>query len=307
MVTAGYVLFKAPNTTQLSWYTQFLRSVLPDTAPYFDVVRFKKTPMDQLIPHLRIQCGEKHVTPLCQALLPVLTGRGSALFLPRYALGTMTDEKIKSHFQFHEKWARSLKAITMSPQVNHLDQQRTEYNEDGTTVERSTREWMSTILAPDKASPALCDVVNGLPDHKAYLLVPSHYHAFVQQAWRNYKSRLYPPNHREARFRDTLPGLMLSTFKRKSSPKYHFLNNFPGRQSGNKMAYQQIIRKLPRAVYTTRINLLMTTNHWRVVLHGRPQPKEFVNQQVATEKKVPKAGLTNTITTLSRAQEAALP
>ncbi|KAI2509151.1 hypothetical protein MHU86_5270 [Fragilaria crotonensis] len=119
----------------------------------------------------------------------------------------MTDEKIKSHFQFHEKWARSLKAITMSPQVNHLDQQRTEYNEDGTTVERSTREWMSTILAPDKASPALCDVVNGLPDHKAYLLVPSHYHAFVQQAWRNYKSRLYPPNHREARFRDTLPGL----------------------------------------------------------------------------------------------------
>ncbi|KAI2512020.1 hypothetical protein MHU86_2308 [Fragilaria crotonensis] len=69
MVTAGYVLFKAPNTTQISRYTQFLRSVLPDTAPYFDVVRFKKTPMDQLIPHLRIQRGEKHVTPLCQALL----------------------------------------------------------------------------------------------------------------------------------------------------------------------------------------------------------------------------------------------
>ncbi|KAI2510606.1 hypothetical protein MHU86_3717 [Fragilaria crotonensis] len=119
---------------------------------------------------------------------------------------------------------------------------------------------------------------------------------------------LVSPNHREARFRDTLPGLpMLSTFKRKSSPKYHFLNNFPGRQSGNKMAYQQIIRKLPRAVYTTRINLLMTTNHWRVVLHGRPQQKEFVNQQVATEKKVPKAGLTNTRLKLSRAQEAALP
>ncbi|KAI2506425.1 hypothetical protein MHU86_8051 [Fragilaria crotonensis] len=139
MVTAGYVLLKAPNTTQLSRYTQFLRSVLPKNAPYFDVVRYKKTPMDQLIPHLRIQCGEKHVTPLCQALLPVLTGQGSAMFIPR--------------------------------------------------------------------SPALCDVVNGPPDHKAYLLVPSHYLQATQHAWRSYKARLYPPKHREARFRDLLPGL----------------------------------------------------------------------------------------------------
>ncbi|KAI2506081.1 hypothetical protein MHU86_8312 [Fragilaria crotonensis] len=207
MVTAGYVLLKAPNTTQLSRYTQFLRSVLPKNAPYFDVVRYKKTPMDQLIPHLRIQCGERHVTPLCQALLPVLTGQGSAMFIPRYALGTMTEEKIKGHFLFHETWARSLKAIPMSPHVNHLDQKRIEYNDDGTTTERSTREWASTILAPDNSSPALCDVVNGPPDHKAYLLVPSHYLQATQHAWRSYKARLYPPKHREARFRDLLPGL----------------------------------------------------------------------------------------------------
>ena len=207
MVTAGYVLLKAPNTTQLSRYTQFLRSVLPKNAPYFDVVRYKKTPMDQLIPHLRIQCGEKHVTPLCQALLPVLTGQGSAMFIPRYALGTMTEEKIKGHFSFHETWARSLKAIPMSPHINHLDQKRIEYNDDGTTTERSTREWASTLLAPDSSSPALCDVVNGPPDHKAYLLVPSHYLQATQQAWRSYKARLYPPKHREARFRDLLPGL----------------------------------------------------------------------------------------------------
>ncbi|KAI2511568.1 hypothetical protein MHU86_2822 [Fragilaria crotonensis] len=163
--------------------------------------------MDQLIPHLRIQCGEKHVTPLCQALLPVLTGQGSAMFIPRYALGTMTEEKIKGLFLFHETWARSLKAISMSPHVNHLDQKRIEYNEDGTTTERSTREWASTILAPDDSSPALCDVVNGPPDHKAYLLVPSHYLQATQHAWRSYKARLYPPKHREARFRDLLPGL----------------------------------------------------------------------------------------------------
>lgn len=35
--------------------------------------------MDQLTPHLTIPRGEKHVTPLSQALLPIMTGRGIAL------------------------------------------------------------------------------------------------------------------------------------------------------------------------------------------------------------------------------------
>ncbi|KAI2513682.1 hypothetical protein MHU86_822 [Fragilaria crotonensis] len=95
----------------------------------------------------------------------------------------------------------------MTPTINHLDQARIEYNADGTTIERSTREWAATILAVDNVSPALCDVVNGPPDHKAYLLVPSQYLQKVQQEWRSYKSRLYPPNQREARYRDKIPGL----------------------------------------------------------------------------------------------------
>jgi hypothetical protein len=119
----------------------------------------------------------------------------------------MTDENIRSHFQVHERWAKSLKAITMSPNINHLDQTRVEYNEDGTTTERSTREWASKILATDNISSALCNMVNGPPDHKAYLLVPSQYFQTVQQEWWTYKSRLYPPNKREARYRDNLPGL----------------------------------------------------------------------------------------------------
>lgn len=129
------------------------------------------------------------------------------MFIPRYALGTMSEDKIKGHFQFHKKWARSLKAIPMSPQVNHLDQRRTEFNADGTTRERSAREWMSTIMAPDNSSPALCDVVNGHLDHKAYLLVPSHYLDVATRAWRHYKLSLYPPSHREASFCDNLLGL----------------------------------------------------------------------------------------------------
>ena len=69
VVTAGYILLKAPNTTHKHFYTQYLRSQLPEATPYFDIVRHKKTPMDQNIPHLVVQCGEKHITPLCKSLI----------------------------------------------------------------------------------------------------------------------------------------------------------------------------------------------------------------------------------------------
>lgn len=69
----------------------------------------KQSPMGQLIPRLTKPCRGKHASPLCQALvLPVLTGRGSALFLPiRYAsCSTMSDDKVlQQYFQFHETWA----------------------------------------------------------------------------------------------------------------------------------------------------------------------------------------------------------
>jgi hypothetical protein len=185
-VTAGYILLKAPNTTHTLRYTQYLRSIIPVHTPYFDIRRQKKSPMDQLIPHLTIQCGEKHVTPLSQTLLTVLTGKGNALFIPRYALSTMNDDQIRKHFQFHEKWSRSLKAITLTPMINHLDQARIEYNDDGTTTERSTREWAASLTETDGQTPALCDVVNGTPDQKTYLVSPSHYLHQAQEHWRQY-------------------------------------------------------------------------------------------------------------------------
>ena len=64
LVIAGYILVKAPNTTHRHRYVQHLMRQLPESTPYFDVVRLSKSPTDQVIPHLAIQCGEKHVTPL---------------------------------------------------------------------------------------------------------------------------------------------------------------------------------------------------------------------------------------------------
>ena len=75
LVSAGYVLLKSPSQTSLHRYTQYLRHMMPSNTAFFDVERYKKTPMEQFIHHLVVLCGEKHVTQVSQALSQVLTGK----------------------------------------------------------------------------------------------------------------------------------------------------------------------------------------------------------------------------------------
>jgi hypothetical protein len=179
---------------------------MPDVTPYFDIERYKKTPMEQSIPHLVAMCGEKHVTLVCQAMAKVLTGNGTAVFLPRYALIAMMEAQITSQFTFHEKWLHSLKSITLAPMIFHLDQQRIQYREDGGINKQSTREWASSLVLPD-GTLALCDVVNGTKEKKAMLLAPAHYYEQAKQEFKGYRMRLSPPSHREARYRESIPDL----------------------------------------------------------------------------------------------------
>ena len=142
--------------------------------------------MDQLIPqHLAIQCGERHVTPLSQAMSNILGGQGTAVFIPRYPLSAMTDEQVSQYFLFHEKWAKSLKPIPPKPHITHLDQIQTEYFDNGSTIERSTRTWASTLRLPD-GTPALSDVTNGSKERHATLLVPAHFLDAANLEWRQY-------------------------------------------------------------------------------------------------------------------------
>jgi hypothetical protein len=149
----------------------------------------------------------KYVTPLCQAFLKLLTGKNTALFLPCYAFSTMTDAQISQHFSFHEKWHRSLSSILIGPTVTHLDQPRTEYCEDGTVLVQSVRAWALAMVQSDGKTPALCGVVNGTPDRKAYLVVPKYYMEMAQTQWRQYRLRLFPLRQQEVRYRDTVLGL----------------------------------------------------------------------------------------------------
>jgi hypothetical protein len=162
--------------------------------------------MEQTIPHLVVQCGKRHVTPVCQALLQVLQGTGTVIFLPHYAFSAMTEEQISNQFLFHEKWLHSMKALQLAPVVFHLHQQCIEYCDDSEIIKRSTREWAGTLQLCDGSS-ALCDLVNGTKEKKALFLAPTHYPEQANEELGRYRMRLSPPSHREARYRDSIPDL----------------------------------------------------------------------------------------------------
>lgn len=95
----------------------------------------------------------------------------------------------------------------VAPLVFHLDQKHIEYCNDGTIIERSTRKWAASLTFPD-GMPALCDVVNGTSEKKAYLLSPSNFAVNAKEQLQQYRLRLSPPSRREAQFRENVPDLL---------------------------------------------------------------------------------------------------
>ncbi|KAI2494575.1 hypothetical protein MHU86_19945 [Fragilaria crotonensis] len=206
LVYAGYLLMKAPNSTHKIRYLQSLRNQLPTSTPYFDIVLLKKTPLEQHIHHLAVQCGENHVAPLTKSLSMLLKGPGGAVFLPRLVLGSLHSNQIRQYFETHDNYLKSLRSITLSPMVTNLDTSRKEFFPNGDTIERSTREWATQLQLPSGAL-ARCDIVNGGKDRITRLLVPRHLYSEVMDEVSKYKLRLNPLERREARFRDSIPGL----------------------------------------------------------------------------------------------------
>ena len=206
LVYAGFILMKAPNSTHKVRYLQSLRNRLPVNTPFFDIVLLKKTPLEQSIHHLAIQCGENHVATLSKSLSMILNGPGGAVFLPRLVLGSLQSDQIRQYFDTHDKYLKSLRSITMSPLVTNLDTIRKELFPNGESVERSTREWATQLKLPSGDS-AMCDIVNGGKDRITRMLVPQHFYQTVLNEVASYKLRLNPMERREARFRDSIPGL----------------------------------------------------------------------------------------------------
>ena len=204
MVIAGYILLKAPRTTHRVRYLQSLRSKLSDTTPAFDILFHRRTPMEQEINHLVVQCGENHVHPLSQALLTILDGSGAGVYIPRFAFASMSTEKAIKLFENHDSYIKALRFIPLSPLINNLDTLRVEHFPDGTTMERTVRDWASTILSTDGTEPVHCDVVNGGYDQKSYLLMAPQHEVAVKVAFEEYRRRVFSFRQREERFRESI-------------------------------------------------------------------------------------------------------
>lgn len=85
----------------------------------------------------------------------------------------------------HQSYVRSLKMI-----ITHLDIARVEQMPDGSTLERSTRDWAMQHTLADGITNAQCDIVNGSSDHNAYLLVPTPHYDDIKEAFKAYQLRL---------------------------------------------------------------------------------------------------------------------
>jgi hypothetical protein len=204
LIIAGYILLKAPMTTHRLRYLQSLRQLLSPTTPAFDILLHKRTPTDQQIPHLAVQCGNKTVHPLSEALAKTLTGEGSALYIPRFALSQMSDDEANDLFATHDAHVKSLRWLPLFPLLSNLDKPRKEHNLDGSVTERTTREWARTIKNREGTALAQCDVVNGGTDQLSYLLFTPQHTEAANIALEEYRKRLYPFTQREAKFRDSV-------------------------------------------------------------------------------------------------------
>ena len=206
LVPAGYLLMKAPNTTHCSNYFKWLRSVLPETTPFFDVVVVRNTMADQSIPHLMIQCGKNHVTTLNKLLSEFYLNSNDSIYLPREIAGSLPTEKVAKYFDAHKDHMRTLRMICLVPMVTNIDREREEFLPDGNTSRCTPREWAMALTISTGAN-AKCDIVNGGPDCLAYLLVPKQHYNEIAAAASQYKMRISPLEQQETRYSDRIQGL----------------------------------------------------------------------------------------------------
>ena len=170
-----------------------LRRNLPSATPFFDVCTMRNTPQGNKVPHLIVRCGTNHVDTLTDILSEYLDGgtNTTALFMGRKLLMSMSHEESEQIYETHQLYVQSIQRLPLYPGVINIDRIRTEYPQDGPKIERSTRDWVST-LQTENGDPMKCDVENGGHDKRAYLLAPSSMLSVAKTALATYKLNLRP-------------------------------------------------------------------------------------------------------------------
>jgi hypothetical protein len=203
LIIAGFILLKDPALTHRHRYNQSLRVELPESTPHFDIQTHRKTPDDEAIPHLAVQCGEKHIGALTEILQSHMCGKKrTAVFIGRQSFQQMGPQAVKELFKTHDNYVKSLTKIPMLLMTN-VDRIRQETMPDGSIMERSMRHWAEN-LKDDKGQSMQCDVENGGRDRNAYMLAPKKFENKVKSELKAYRERIRPFKQREEQFHASL-------------------------------------------------------------------------------------------------------
>ena len=116
----------------------------------------------------------------------------------------MSTERERKVFERRDVYIKALRFIPLSPLNNNLGTTCHKYFPDGTTIERTVRDWAFTVLSTDLSEPAHCNVVNGFFDQKAYLLMAPQHEFALKASSEAYRSRIFPFRQREERFRESI-------------------------------------------------------------------------------------------------------
>ena len=142
---------------------------------------------------LTVRCGKSVATKVTEYLTQKLNGEGdrNEVFISKLGLGAvkMNRSDLERIYQHHHNYLKDIHHLPFSLTRN-IDSPRIEYNDDGQTIERSPRNWATTLEQDGKNLGV--DIENGTKDGTTVLLVPHENLDIAQEKLRQYLQRQNP-------------------------------------------------------------------------------------------------------------------
>jgi len=194
IVHVGDILLKDATVTHRAHYKSFLsKCKLPADMPEFDIKLRHKDPLGVKAPILIIRCGTTVATKVAEIFCQTLNGQGDSkeIFISKLGLGAskISRETLTSLYGKHHSFVRDSVHLQFKTARN-IDSIRTEYFDDGTTCERSPRNWARSLTLDDQHQGI--DLANGAADGLAVLIAPGDVADFAKEQLRLYELRQYP-------------------------------------------------------------------------------------------------------------------
>ena len=194
IVHVGDILLKDATVTHRAHYKSFLsKCKLPDDMPEFDIKLRHKDPLGVKAPILIIRCGTTVANKVAEIFCQTLNGQGDSreIFISKLGLGAskISRATLTSLYEHHHSYVRESVQLPFKTARN-IDSIRTEYFDNGTTCERSPRDWARSLQLDDQYQGI--DLANGAADGRAVLIAPAEVADFAKEQLRLYEIRQYP-------------------------------------------------------------------------------------------------------------------